>query len=190
MGVIAVHFVDRGQRFLSTAESKQAGAGREKSAEAGFLGDHRPPGGKITDAPIAEPAATGGHVPTLGNSKLGFRFLNELPIRCGSAGHAGRIEKLPAVLGQGRQVCALARMNRQGRQKSFGGQSRERDVLAGSSAGILTAWRPSTPIGKPPKASRTPYAWLAKRFTSRQNRECCYEESSFRGAGFILQTRP
>src|ERR1043166_1955132 len=68
--VVPLDRVHRGENVVHGAPPEASGAGGQRAAEAGILGDDRSAGGEITRAAIAEPSGPGPHVLVLRHREL------------------------------------------------------------------------------------------------------------------------
>src|SRR5205085_2355428 len=90
-----------------------------------LLSEDRASGSQVTDATVAEPAATRNHVTALGNAQLPRRLLDEILIRRRSAGNRNWINQRPTILVQQSDVPRFSGMNAERHEKRLIGQRRE-----------------------------------------------------------------
>src|SRR4051794_18904619 len=78
--VIRLELLEAGDDVVRGGEGEQPRAGRQPSAEAGVLGQHRTAARQVAGAAIAEPTGPGHDVAELGEPELRPRSLHEAPV--------------------------------------------------------------------------------------------------------------
>jgi hypothetical protein len=111
--VVGVDRFDRGQDVVHRGEAEQALAGGEDVREAGLLADHRPPGGEVRDAAIAEPAGAQAHVLVLGDRELAAGVRDVVAVCVGVGGEVERVADTPALRLEHLLVLGLVARERQ-----------------------------------------------------------------------------
>ena len=125
--VVGVDRLDRRQDLVHRREREQALAGREHVAEAGVLADHRPAGGQVGGAAVAEPAGAQAHVLVLGDGELAARVRDVVAVGVGVGGEVERVPHLPALSLEHLLVLGLVARERQ--LERLGGALRQVDEL-------------------------------------------------------------
>ena len=116
-GVITVQRLDPGQHVRCCCKGQQARAGRQIAAETGFLREHGPTRGQVTDATVAKPTTARRHIAAFGNAKFCLGALNKAAVMCWRLCHLRRVQQTPAIGLQRRQIGCLSRMDGERQQK-------------------------------------------------------------------------
>src|SRR5262249_21122251 len=111
--IIGIDRFDSGNEFFHCGEREQAFAGGINVAEASFLIDYRPSGGKITGAAVAEPSAPKTNVLVLGDSEFPARLEDILAIKISVIGEATGIGHSPSFLHEHPAVIVIDAGQRQ-----------------------------------------------------------------------------